>query len=95
MENHVPTTFQWLQQQEAKLKQEYFTQDESYISYFLDSVLGKRRGTKVDNVIKHIRKGCYEDSLPSQEMSVCGAPTTRFPTGSGSAPYHRANRSFD
>jgi hypothetical protein len=43
----------------------------SYLNYILKPIPGVRRGTEyeVDNFLKHLEKGCYQDPLPVKKMS--------------------------
>jgi hypothetical protein len=47
------------------------SQHKRYQKYFLDAIPGKRRGTEyeIQNFVYHLRKGCYRDPLPPEEMS--------------------------
>jgi hypothetical protein len=46
--------------------------NEGYLPYILTEVPGVRRGTKqeIENMLKHVDKGCYSDPLPPKEMSL-------------------------
>ena len=66
---------------DARLRVESEAQERGYLSYFRRSVPGVRRGTDLElqNMLEHIRKGCYSDPLPPKEMSVAVNSDDDFP----------------
>ena len=72
LETELEAAYSTITEEEEVLAAEAAANGEGYLTYFLRPVTGKRRGTRseLDNMIRHIRKGCYKDPLPPDQMSV-------------------------
>ena len=74
----VLQVFAKLEEDDAALQQQAASSNKSHQTYILKETPGVRRGTKneVDNFLKHLRKGCYQDKLPPEEMSFSARPAS-------------------
>ncbi len=69
-----------LEEEDATLAAEAMFQHKGYQSYILKPIPTVRRGTKmeIENMCRHIRKGCYSYPLPPREMSICINPEDEY-----------------
>ena len=66
MECLLTTCYDKLQEDDYQLEQEALYKQKGYLHYIRKAVPGVQRGTKskLNNMLLHICKGCYQDSLP-------------------------------
>ncbi len=86
MLNYVPGKAEMLEEleeaiatikiEEDALKQEAESKGDGYVRYLLKEVKGKILGFEntFENMKEHIKKGCYDDPMPPEKMSVCLDP---------------------
>ena len=89
----IVARYQKLKNDDEELKRLAEMEQRGYQTYILKPIRGHRRGTdyEVDNFLKHLRRGCYNDPLTPEQMSY-PAKTSKKRKREGKLPDLRRKR---
>ena len=80
LETNIRACFEKLETMDQDHKMQASLNGDGYFTYILKPVRGIRRGTKmeIDNLLVHVRKGCYKMPLPIEKMNLRINQTNEF-----------------
>ena len=80
VEHHLEEAWTKIEDEDKRLKAVATLKGEGYLPFILSCKKGVRLGTRgeLDNIMKHVRKGCCQDPFGLDEMNVALDPDAEY-----------------